>query len=573
MLIIFSVNPHSRPVPQIKSFLQKFVLALCFTFLVATPAIAQRPVLTLDRIAGPARLGISGGTGEVIVVESSTNLGNWDFQLMLPLTNAVQSWFDSASGESPNRFYRARQLDARPVEFASDFRLIDHLGRSRSLYYHFNDPNVRAIVLIFTDNGCVKIREMIPAIKSLTNVFAPQNVLFWLVNSSPTATRSNILAEAVSLGISNGPPILHDAAQLVGRVYNAAHTPEVVAVSTADLSVFYRGAIDDRTGSNLVATTQNYLSNAIVRFLSDGVGAVSPSATRAAGCDIPFSPTFTNLLYSTDIAPILISKCVRCHSPGNIASWAMTNHSVIRDFSLSIGEEVRAGRMPPWKGDPAHGNFANNYSLTPDEARKLTQWINEGAVRNAGESDPLATLPIATNYPFAWPAELGQPDAILKIPTQSIPASGVVSYRYFNITNTIFPSNVWLRAAVVRPTNTRVVHHSLMLDGTGTGGGLDGFFAGYVPGVEATSFPPGTGKLLTNQQVFQIQMHYITTGTVETDRTEVGLYFASAPPRIRSKRRRPTMCFYTLRPIHPLRSPRRHFRRAAPLPPTFSSTK
>jgi len=122
------------------------------------------------------------------------------------------------------------------------------------------------------------------------------------------------VAEAASLGIANGPPILHDAAQLVGLSYGAGAMAEAVAVDTADFSVFYRGAIDDRIGSNAVVTTQSYLSNALVNFLAGGV--VSPTVTRPAGCGIPFSPRFTNLLYSTDIAPLLQTKCVRCHSPG-----------------------------------------------------------------------------------------------------------------------------------------------------------------------------------------------------------------------------------------------------------------
>ena len=506
---------------------------LCLLHLACVPVSGQSPILQLDRNAGPARISLSGDVGAAYVLESSSNLttGTWDFLLTLPLTNSLQAWFDSASMLAPNRFYRARQLDPLPVESASDFRLIDHLGRSRSMYYHFNDPNVRAIVLIFTGNGCAKIRDMIPVIKSLTNTFTSQKVLFWLVDSSPLDNRSNILAEAISLGISNGPPILHDAAQLVGRAYNSFTTPEAVAVSTTNLSVFYRGAIDDRLGSNMVATTQSYLSNAIVNFLAGGVSAVSPTATRPVGCAIPFTPRFTNLLYSADIAPILANKCVRCHSPGNIAYWSMTNYNIVHDFALLIREEVLTGRMPPWKADPTYGAFANNYSLTSDEARKLVQWVQAGAVKDAGEPDPLANLSTPTNYPFAWPVELGQPDAILRIPTQSIPAFGVQGYRYFSVTNTAFSSNVWLRAAVVRPTNTRVVHHSLVLDGTTTGTGLDGFFAGYVPGVQASAFPQNTGRMVTNRQVFQFQMHYITVGTTETDQTELGLYLASSTPQ------------------------------------------
>src|SRR5205085_1396248 len=156
---------------------------------------------------------------------------------------------------------------AEPVEVANDFRLIDHLGRSHWLFYYQKDPsiqtNTQAITLIFTGNGCQKIRDLMPAIKALINRFTSQGVLFWLIDSNQEDNRSNILAEATSLGISNGPPILHDSAQLVARAYRASTTPEAVAINTVDWSILYRGTIDDRLASNAVSTTQYYLSNAL----------------------------------------------------------------------------------------------------------------------------------------------------------------------------------------------------------------------------------------------------------------------------------------------------------------------
>jgi hypothetical protein len=238
----------------------------------------------------------------------------------------------------------------------------------------------------------------------------------------------------------------------------------------------------------------------------------------------------TNISYSTQIAPLLQANCVRCHSPGNIAPWAMTNYASVYDSALLIKLEVLANRMPPWKADPHYGSFTNDISLTAAQAKMLIQWIDDGAYKAPAEPDPLASAPPQTNYPFAWPAALGQPDAILKIPLQSIPATGVLNYRYINVSNNAFSSNVWLRAAVLKPTNTRVVHHALVFDGTTMGQGLDGFFSGYVPGADATSFPPGTGKYLTNGQMLQFQMHYITVGTPETDQTELGLYKLPSPP-------------------------------------------
>ena len=231
-----------------------------------------------------------------------------------------------------------------------------------------------------------------------------------------------------------------------------------------------------------------------------------------------------------EIAPLLQAKCVRCHSPGNIAPWAMTNYDLVQSYAALIKEKVLTGEMPPWHADPFYSTFANDFSLTPTEAALLVQWINDGAPRGEGP-DPLAVAPPPpTNYPFAWPASLGQPDLVLSIPQQSIPATGVVDYRYLNVTTT-FPTDAWIRAAVVRPGNRKVVHHCLVFFGSDSVfKGLLGFFAGYVPGYDPVPAPDGTAKLLPRATVLQFQMHYITTGQPETDQTEIGLYVSPNPP-------------------------------------------
>jgi hypothetical protein len=504
---------------------------LCFQ--VTAKAAAGDTQLGLDRQAGPLRLQVRGEPGFDYTVEGSTNPaspGNWSLLLNLHLTNTAQNWFDANASRMPFRFYRATKWsDGLAVETAPDFRLFDHQGRSRSLYYYQNAPaiqtSVRAEVLIFTGNGCTKIQEMLATVKALSNSFGGQGVLFWMIDSNQQDNRSNIVANAVALGISNGPPILHDQAQLVARAYGAAATPEAIAVDTRDFSIFYRGAIDDRFGSNAIATTQSYLSNALVNFLAGR--PVSISRSKPEGCDITFKPRYTNLSYAVDIAPILQTRCVRCHSPGNIAPWQMTNHTIVSIFAPTMKDEILAGRMPPWHADPNFGVFINDASLRPDEAAKLCQWIDDGAPRGSGP-DPLANQPAVTNFPFAWPQELGQPDAILSIPMQNIPATGKVDYRY--LTNTWTGGDVWLKAAVVRPGNTRVVHHSLVFQGATSLGGLDGFFAGYVPGTDPTNFPPNTGKLLKAGDKLIFQMHYTTVGTTETDTTQLGLYFLPAAP-------------------------------------------
>ena len=80
-------------------------------------------------------------------------------------------------------------------------------------------------------------------------------------------------------------------------------------------------------------------------------------------------------------------------------------------------------------------------------------------------ADHFANTPPAADYPVNWPSELGEPDLILTIPNQNIPANGEVDYRYIQMQPNI-PANTWLRAAIILPENREVVHHSLVFLGT-----------------------------------------------------------------------------------------------------------
>jgi hypothetical protein len=286
----------------------------------------------------------------------------------------------------------------------------------------------------------------------------------------------------------------------------------------------------------------------LVNFLAGG--PVAPSETRPAGCAITLGPPQANISYSADIAPMIQDKCVRCHSDGNIAPFAFSDYSIVQGAAPLIREEVVANRMPPWHADYNFGVWTNDASLTPAQAAKLIQWIDDGAQRGTGP-DVLTNAAPATNYPFAWPPALGQPTVVYSIPLQSIPESGVIDYRYLNVTNTL-PTDVWLRAAVVLPGNTKVVHHTLVFSGTsGQLAGLDGFFAGYVPGFEGAAFPPGTGKLLKAGEVLRFQMHYISIGTPETDQTQIGLYVMPAPPTYALQTKSAFSLFFNIPPGNP----------------------
>jgi len=484
---------------------------------------AQPTQLGIDRNAGPARINVQGEANRDYTLQASDlSSTNWDFLATLTLTNSSQNWFDSASSLMPNRFYRAIKLDSPALESVDDFRLIDTEGISRSLSWYQNDPTVNGFVLIFTGNGCTNVQQMVSTINALTN-FNSQGVMTWMIDANSADDRSNIVAEANALGIAL--PILHDRAQLVARAFHASTTPEVVCIDKSTWTVFYRGTLDDRIGNGTLPTTQYYLTNALSNFLAGQT--VSPRETQTRGCAI----TLTSIAppsYSTDIAPLLLNKCVRCHSEGNLAPFAMTNYASIGPpkRSSQMRLEVLAARMPPWHADPFYQGFTNDTSLTPAEAAMLVQWVDNGAPRGTG-ADPLTNPPPPLDYPFAWPSSLGTPSNIVTLPSQSIPASGTINYLYVDYTYT--GPTVWLRAAVALPGTVSVVHHILAYQ-KGVDNTLYSFLTGYAPGSFIGAFPAETGKLLTNGTVLQFQMHYIATGQATNDISRLGLYTTPAAP-------------------------------------------
>jgi hypothetical protein len=190
--------------------------------------------------------------------------------------------------------------------------------------------------------------------------------------------------------------------------------------------------------------------------------------------------------------------------------------------------------MPPWTADPEVGHFANDNSLTVEEKRTLVAWIDNGTPRGEGD-DPLE----AYTPPPARKWKLGDPDRVVSLPEPfTVPAEGVVEYQIIDVPTTETEDR-WLKGLEVKPGNPKVLHHCLIFilypedrkhQEPRVSAGARGYFAGYVPGAEASFFPEGTGKFLPAGATLRFQMHYVTTGKEETDQTELAMYFHDEAP-------------------------------------------
>ncbi|MEY2880365.1 MAG: hypothetical protein RLZZ15_2745, partial [Verrucomicrobiota bacterium] len=414
-----------------------------------------------------------------------------------------------------------------PGALIPDFRLTDHAGVTRQLHY---DSTAKAVVLVFTRAGSPRALQTAAALRALRARFPAADVTVWQVDSNLAADRNVVAAE--QLLFNNDTPVLLDDAQLVATEVGATHQLETLVLKVLGpglLQLVYRGPLDNADPATLAAPTTPLASDAVAATLAGRAPALAnvplPAATPALDL-----PPATVPDYARDVAPVVQRRCVSCHSPGNIAPHVYAKFADLADRATQIRADMLLKKMAPWHADPQFGAFSNNVVLSAAESSTLYNWSRAGAPRGTG-TDPLLT----TQAPTAdWP--LGTPDLILTIPSQSLPATGLIDYKYvtINATNT---TDKWLRAAVVKPGNTRVVHHALIFDGTLvdvllSSGGLGGFFAGYVPGLEQTWFPENTGKLLRAGNPITFQMHYTTSGKAETDQTQIGFYYYAAKPAL-----------------------------------------
>ena len=401
-----------------------------------------------------------------------------------------------------------------------NFRLMDHAGASHELHYFADAP---AMVLMAHNTRCTTMQTHVQGLASLHRQFAPEGAEIMLINSDLRDDRNAISASASGAGVDL--PILLDPTQIIGEGLITANAGETLVIDPSSWTLAYRG---DVKGA----------AKAVDQLIAGEPVTVIGQQPSGANCSVDFPELarraeHKNISYANTIAPMLNDNCVSCHRDGGIGPWAMTDYNMVRGFSLMIREVVRTQRMPPWHADPHVGTFSNDRSLSEDEIRTLVHWIEAGAPRGDGPD-------LLAQSAKAWPVwAMGEPDVIIDIPAEDVPASGVVDYKYKMVTNPL-DEDVWVKAAEIIPGDRSVLHHVITTFGEletegrragklkrGTGGGL----GGYVPGAIGKPFPEDTGILLPAGATIEFQMHYTPAGVATTDASRLGLYLYKQPPK------------------------------------------
>ena len=197
-------------------------------------------------------------------------------------------------------------------------------------------------------------------------------------------------------------------------------------------------------------------------------------------------------------------------------------------------EVLMTRRMPPGQIDPHVGKPIENVAeITVEEKQLLVHWIDAGAPMDEGAADPLAALTF-DNPKFT----LGEPDMTFKVPAQSIPATGVIDYRYIPVQLNL-DRDVWIKAVEFVPGDRQVLHHVIAylsspadktVRGRRNGSARGESLGGFAPGRQPDFFRDNSGRFVPKGSNLLLQMHYTTSGKATVDETEIGLYIYDEPP-------------------------------------------
>ena len=410
------------------------------------------------------------------------------------------------------------------------FSLHDYRGKIHNLS-DYGDS--KAVVVAFIGVECPLARLYAPRLTQLSREYSARGVTVLAVDSNRQDAITDLAGFAQRHKFQL--PFLKDPDNRVADLFGAERTPEIFLLDDEGV-IQYHGRVDDQYGQHVAENNQRIsyqhtkphrrdLAIAIDELLAGE--PISVPSTTVTGCLIGRVPQVEpsgNVTFANQISRILNKRCVTCHREGEIAPFALTEYEEVAGWSDMIAEVVAEQRMPPWHANSEHGEFKNDCRLSEEEKSLIFTWVENGAP----EGDP-ANLPEPPSFVSGW--QIDEPDQVIYMSEEpfEVAAEGTVKYQYFSV-DPGWTEDKWIKAAEARPGNRAVVHHIIAFVKPPMGDIASvqesGLGIAYAPGIPPRTFAPGVALYVPAGSKFLFQMHYTPNGTVQQDRSFIGVKFA-----------------------------------------------
>lgn len=388
----------------------------------------------------------------------------------------------------------------------------------------------RAVVLAMTSTSCPLSLKYLPTLVDLSKKYAAKDIHFVAVNSVATDKTTEMQEAQARLG--DRVTYVFDKSGAFAKQVGAQTTTDVI-VFDSNRTVIYHGAIDDQYGFGYAREQprNEYLVDALEALLADQNPPVE--ATAAPGCRLSIKkskPTVNTVTYHGRVSRLMNRHCVKCHRDGGVGPFPLDSYDNVVSHAPMVREVITRGVMPPWfaatDDHAVISPWSNDASMTPSEKSDLLAWI-EGSQAEGDAAD----APQPLSFHGRW--QIGTPDAIYEFP-RAIPikATGVMPYKHVTVEIDL-DEDKWVQEVEILPSNLSVVHHVLVYaipPGESIENPID-YWAVYVPGNGAHTYPDGYARRLRKGSKLHFQMHYTPNGTATEDKTQIGFRFADQPPR------------------------------------------
>jgi hypothetical protein len=249
--------------------------------------------------------------------------------------------------------------------------------------------------------------------------------------------------------------------------------------------------------------------------------------------------TTTNYTWYRDIQPIVAANCAGCHVTGGIGPFDLTTYDNFKANAALASAEVGGHVMPPWMPGLDSPAIMGTRRLTDAQIETVQNWVAGGMPEGDASMQPQETPP-QNNFTASVQMQVPSPYT----PDASL---GTDDYHCFVLDPQLTESQA-VTAFNITPGDRRVVHHVILyavsssqdlqqLQGMGNsytcfgGSGIDDatMVGGWVPGTQATTFPSGTGIVLSAGTKIVMQVHYnMLTVQHTTDQTTAELQYSPA---------------------------------------------
>jgi len=248
--------------------------------------------------------------------------------------------------------------------------------------------------------------------------------------------------------------------------------------------------------------------------------------------------------YHKHIRPLIEQRCLHCHKKGGIGPFELTEYKKIHGLRHAIKQAVVTRKMPPWSATRTCSEYKDDFSLTDQEIKMVSDWVEAGAPEGKAED----FKPREKKFKVG----IDRVDLSLKMPKPYKPLKNPDDYRCFVIPWTK-KKTTYVTGFQIKAGQPAIVHHVIAYliekkdaakylkkeeadkhpgyECFGGPGGNGSWLGAWAPGLPGGNYPKNTGIRVEPGSLIVLQLHYnVLQSNPAPDQTAIELQLADNVP-------------------------------------------